>query len=331
VKKIITILLIVSLFLVSCGPSISDGPQVSEEPLIVANNFWPGKFWITIADEKGWFNEVGLNIQLVDVFDDYFGSIQGTLDGETHVNGVALYDLISLNAKGSNLVLIINADNAATSDALVVKKEIKTFSDLIGKKIAVSKGFYTEYMLQVALNRHGLNEQEIIFVYEFKDEAMGEAFKSGKIDGYLSWQPQINIALENGGHVLWDASDIPGISPNGQVVLRSLIEERPEDIQAYVNVWYRVNKWMQNNKDEGLQIISEEYGIPITDVKKLYESEKINTLIDNKVSFSYAAGFESLHGTARQINDFMKDHGITNKTLDSADFIDARFIRNVEE
>jgi len=37
-----------------------------------------------------------------------------------------------------------------------------------------------------------------------------------------------------------------------------------------------------------------------------------------------------LHGTAKRINDFMKEQGITDKTLDSTEFIDGRFIRELE-
>ena len=47
---------------------------------------------------------------------------------------------------------------------------------------------------------------------------------------------------------------------------------------------------------------------------------------DNQVAFSYAAGFESMHGTARRINAFMIASGMTTERLDSLDFLDARFV-----
>jgi NitT/TauT family transport system substrate-binding protein len=327
--KVLLIVLLFSLLIAACAPA-EEMPKTSGEVMKVATNYWPGKFWINIADKKGWFEEAGLNVKLVSTFDDYYGSIQDTADGKNDINGMSLFDVISFNAKGAEFVAIINTDNSASSDALVVRKDIQNFNGLRNKKIAVSEGFYTDYMLDVILEKNGVTEEDITKVDGIPDEEMADAFIAGKIDGFLSWQPQVSIAIKNGGQSLWDASLTPGISPNVHAVRKSFIRERPEDVQAYANVWHKTTEWMKNNLEESFQIISIEYGFPTEDVKELYESEVLPDLRDNKIAFSYAAGFESLHGTARQINDFMIKKGITDKQLDSTEFIDARFIRNAE-
>ncbi|MEH6530877.1 MAG: hypothetical protein V7735_05965, partial [Photobacterium frigidiphilum] len=56
---------------------------------------------------------------------------------------------------------------------------------------------------------------------------------------------------------------------------------------------------------------------------------RILDLRENLTSFSYGAGFESLHGAARQVNNFLIDQSTINKPLDSTEFIDARFIRTL--
>ena len=48
---------------------------------------------------------------------------------------------------------------------------------------------------------------------------------------------------------------------------------------------------------------------------------------DDELAFSFAAGFDSLHGAVRQINDFMIAKGITSEKLDSSHFLDGSFIR----
>jgi NitT/TauT family transport system substrate-binding protein len=111
----------------------------------------------------------------------------------------------------------------------------------------------------------------------------------------------------------------------------TFLQERPEDAQAFVNVWHQVTKFINENPDEAFGIVAERNNVPVEEVIDFANGVKIQDYRENKIAFSYAAGFESLHGTSRQINDFMKDKGITDKTLDSTEFIDARFIRNVEE
>ena len=112
---------------------------------------------------------------------------------------------------------------------------------------------------------------------------------------------------------------------------RSFIEERPGDVQAFVNVWHKTTEFIKENPGEALEIIAEIYDVPFEDVAAFAEGDKILDLRDNKVAFSYAAGFESLHGTAKQINDFMKNNDITDMTLDSIEFIDGQFIREVQD
>jgi NitT/TauT family transport system substrate-binding protein len=324
------LLISVAIFISGCGNNHAES-QASTEVIKIATNYWPGKFWIQIANEKGWFKEAGLNVEIVDVFNDYYGSIQDTIDGKTHINGVSMYDLVNYNSHGDHLVLIINTDNAGTSDGLVVKKKIKDFSQLRNKKIAVSEGFYTEYMLTIILEEHGLTLNDLIIVNNIKDEHMADEFISGSIDGFISWQPHTTRAITAGGHLLWTAEQNPGISPNGQVVLNSFLEENQVVLQTYVNVWHKTTEWMKVNEQQALEIISDIYGFTLKEVELFYHSEYIPDLYDNKLAFSYSAGFESLHGTARQINRFMRRNNITNNILDSTTFIDNRFIRKINQ
>ena len=132
------------------------------------------------------------------------------------------------------------------------------------------------------------------------------------------------------GRKLFDTSEIPGISPNGQTFHRSFIEERPEDVQVYVNVWHKTTQFIKENPKEAFGIIADIYKVTLGEVQAFAQVDKILYLRDNLTAFSYGAGFESLHGTARQINNFMIKEGMIDKQLDSTEFLDARFIRTLK-
>jgi NitT/TauT family transport system substrate-binding protein len=331
-KKVLQVssIVVVMLFLMmGCAP-MQNTPTTSGEVMKVAQYFWPGQFWIDIADSKGWFAEEGLNVELVDTNPNFYQSLQDTVDEKIDYNNFPLYDLVKFNAEGADMVVVINTDISFGADSIIAKKSIERVSDLKGKKIGIGEGTFTDYLLSVVLDRNGIAKDDVTIVEVSAENPA--PFIAGDIDAFVTWDPTRTEALEKGdGHVIWDTSQISGILPEGGAFHRSFINERPNDVQAYVNVWHRTTEFIKEYPEEAFQIIADIYDVPVEDVQAFTQDVKILDLRDNKVAFSYAAGFESLHGTARQINDFMKKNEITDKTLDSTKFLDARFIRGVEE
>lgn len=88
---------------------------------------------------------------------------------------------------------------------------------------------------------------------------------------------------------------------------------------------------MKENPKEAFGIIAKIYGQTPGEVQAFVQMDKILDLRDNSVSFSFGSGFESVHGTARRINNFLIETGVTDKQLDSTDFLDARFLRTIIE
>jgi NitT/TauT family transport system substrate-binding protein len=327
-KQKLTLIVMISILILGCVPA-EEVPKTSGEVIKVAKYYWPGQFWIVIADEKGFFEEAGLNVELVDSNEDWFGSLQNMVDGKIDVNQFTLYDLIDFNAKGVDLVSVINTDISNGADTIIAKSEIERVGDLKGKRIGLQKGTFSEYMLEVVLERNGLTKDDVTYVETKVEDIM--PLVNGEIDALVVFEPFASQAVEKtNGRKIFDTSQIPGLIPDVVAFHKSFIQERPEDVQAFVQVWYKTTEFIKDNPKDAFGIIAKNYDKTPDDVQAFADQVKILDLRDNKVTFSYAAGFESLHGTARQINDFMKDSGITDKNLDSTDFIDARFIRNVE-
>lgn len=327
VTGLLLTLIITGLAWWSPALNVEEGPKTTGLPLKVARYYWPGTYWVEIADKKGWFGEAGLNIELIDSNPDYWGSLQDTADGKIDVSNFTLFDLIHFNTGGSDLVLVINSDISTGSEAIVVRPDIATIADLKGKTIGVDTGTYLDYILDIVLARHGLMPGDVTKV-KVAGEKAAEEFEKGKLDAIVSWEPVVSEAIEQWhGRKLFDTSEIPGISPGGHTFRRSFIKERPGDVQAYVNVWHKTTQFLKENPSEAFGIIADIYGVTPGEVQAFARLAQILDLRENLTSFSYGAGFESLHGTARQENNFLITQGTTNKQLDSTEFIDATFIR----
>jgi NitT/TauT family transport system substrate-binding protein len=93
----------------------------------------------------------------------------------------------------------------------------------------------------------------------------------------------------------------------------------------------KTTEFIKTNPGEAFQIISDIYDVPVADVQAFTQDVKILDLKENHQAFLFSNEFESLHGSARKINNFMIEKGITDKHLDSTSFLDPRFIRGVED
>jgi NitT/TauT family transport system substrate-binding protein len=299
-------------------------------PMKVAHNLWPGQYWRTLADYKGWFKEAGLNVELISSQSNYFSSLQSMVDGHLDDNNFSLYDLIRYNLKGADLVMVAASDDSFGADAIVVKSKIKKISDLKGKRIGVSKNTYLEFILSVVLNRHSvlLTDVELI---DLPGEKMASEFIRGNLDAIVTWGNFITQAIEQGqGHMIFNTSEINGLSPAGIVFHRSFIRKRADDVQAYVNVWHKTTQFIKRHPQEAFRIIAKIYNRTPKEIVDYTKIDKILDLRDNITSFTYAAGFESLYGTAHKINTFMIQNGTADKLLHTTEYIDDRFIRVVK-
>ncbi|MCW8331377.1 ABC transporter substrate-binding protein [Photobacterium sp. SDRW27] len=324
---VLLVLIIASFAWWPSDSKVEEGTKAIGVPLTVARYYWPGTYWVEIADKKGWFKEAGLNIELIDSNPDYWKSLQDTVDGKIDVSNFTLFDLMRFNAGGADLVMVMNSDNSTGSEAIVVGPAIATLADLKGKSIGVDTGTYLEYILDVVLRRYGLMPSDVSKI-KLAGEMAAEEFEKGKLDAIVTWEPVASEAIEKrNGRKLFDTSAIPGISPGGHTFRRSFIKERPADVQAYINVWHKTTQYIKDSPDEAFGIIAEIYNVTPAEAKAFARLARILDTRENLTSFSYGAGFESLHGTARQINKFLIAQGVTNEQLDSMEFIDATFIR----
>jgi NitT/TauT family transport system substrate-binding protein len=330
---ILGLLLLVGISLAGCDPESNSSSKTAttDLPMRVGTAYWPGQFWVDIAHRKGWFKEAGLNVEVVDTRADYFGSLTDMVAGKLDEQSFALFDLMNFNLAGSDLVMVINADNSNGAEAILANANIQSLKDLRGKHVGVSKGSYLEYILSVVLDREGIDKADVN-LFDIQSENAVVEINKESVDAIITYEPFVAEALSQSGiRKLFDSAEIPGISPNGPVFHRKFIDERPGDVQAFVNTWHKTTLYMKSNPRDALAIIAEIYDQTPGDVQAFMQTDKVLDLRENNVAYSFGSGFESLHGVARKINDFLIEDGATDKQMDSTDFIDARFLRTLTE
>lgn len=325
-SALVAFTLVVSAFLGSCSPSLKLIPST---PIRIASYEWPGSFWIDIAWKKGWFAEAGLNVERIDVDTRYFPSLEKVASGQIDAMGFTQYDLVRLVASGNDLVGVAAIDYSDGAEALVAKPEIHDLRDLKGKRLALHRGTYLEYLLSVVAEREGLNLADVTLL-DLSSEVTTAEFIAGKVDAIFVWEPYASQARAAGGHNLFSTADFPGLTYSVLTFRRDFLQAHPKEVAKLMEVWHRGESYVHEHPEQSCALVSELTNNPLPEVSDLLRTVRVLDVADNGRAFSYAAGFDSLHGSWRRMNDFMLERGLVDRRVDSSSHLDSSFIRQLE-
>lgn len=317
---------IVALLLAACGREAAP-PAPARPPLNLATLYWPGAFWVDLAREKGWFREAGIEANFIDTNADYVGSLDAVVSGRLDTQDFTLFDLVSHRSRGADLVMIVCTNQSAGADGIVARAGIERLADLRGRRIGIPKDSYSDYICTTLLQRERIAGSDVTRV-DVQGEKAPAALAGGQVDAVITWEPFLSEAAKlAGARRIWDSSQLPGISPAGLTVRRTLLEERPAEVQALVRVWARATDFLLQHPDEACAIIARVNRKTPAEVRALLRQDKILDRRAALTAISYAAGFDSFHGSARVMNDFLLKQNLTTQRLDSSEFLDPRFLK----
>ncbi|MEJ0071632.1 MAG: aliphatic sulfonate ABC transporter substrate-binding protein [Pseudomonadota bacterium] len=100
-------------------------------------------------------------------------------------------------AAGAPLLYVAVEPPAPAGEAILVPKDspIRTVADLKGKRVALNKGSNVHYLLIQALDKAGLQPNDIRSVYLAPADARA-AFERGSVDAWVIWDPFLAAAQD---------------------------------------------------------------------------------------------------------------------------------------
>jgi NitT/TauT family transport system substrate-binding protein len=240
------------------------------EPLKIRYSIWVGYGPLFIAKEKGFFKEEKVDVELVNVEDPkegFFAMAAGRLHGV-----VSTIDTMVLYLKtGKEFQYVLALDDSAGGDGIVARKEIKSITDLRGKKVAMNEGSVSQFFLNVLLKEAGLSQKDLNVV-NMKQGDAGAAFVAEKVDAAVTWEPWLSKGkAAPHGHILVDSSKTPGLITDVLIFRRDVIEKRPREIQGIVNAWNKAVAYWEKNQTEANEIMAKGVGDWLKDPKVFAE------------------------------------------------------------
>lgn len=323
-RRLLAALGISPWLLAACGREPAQAP--AGPPLRVGAYYWPGNFWIDIAHKQGWFGEAGLNVESVNTNADYFASFDDLAAGRLDVVGMTFFDLLLQRARGRPLLGFLACDIAAGAEALIARPGIAGVKDLKGKRVGLPEDTYIEFMWTIVAARAGLAPGAVTQVNIVAEKA-DEELKAGRVDAVFTWEPVAGAALAAvRGKKLFDSAELPGIAWSVYAAREETLRSRAADVHKFLAVWQRSGAFLRNRPEEAHAIVAAVNRKTPAEVAAFARLNRVLDLNENRAAFSFASGFDSLHGAARMMIDFQLRHGLVDKQIDTTELLDPRFV-----
>lgn len=280
---------------------------------------WVGFAPFYIAEEKGYFQEEGLEVKLSSSDNQATrraaltsGKIQAMIDTlDSLANGLPA----GLPAK-----CVIKIDDSFGGDGLVVMKNIESFVDLKGKTVAYQHGLPPQFFFLYLLKRNGLSSKDVQSVdMEASDAAA--AFIAKKVDAAVTWEPWLTQAgASEHGKILVTSKDAPGLISDILVVRPDVLENQTEDVRKVLRAWFKALDFLKSNPDEAAAIMGKQLGLPAEEVQGMLMGLKFATYEDNQEYFGVDNGINKFDNLIKEAIAIWIDEGSVPEAALDKDF-----------
>lgn len=216
-------------------------------PLRLAMDLWAGYFPALLADELGYARERGLALQI---------SLPGNTDrmmadfaaGQYELVAVALADLVNLTRGAQEVQVLIQSDESAGGDQLLSRKDFRR--DAPRLVVGTNLGGFGEIFVREFLQRQGIAAARVVWVNVDAADVPG-ALARREIDLGHCWDPYAAAAVAAGAVRRFSSAETPGLIPDVVATRRAVLEQRADDIRAFVAAWFQALAWWQAHPAEG--------------------------------------------------------------------------------
>lgn len=226
-------------------------------------NPWVGYEYLYLAEHKGFLDEEGLNVELLE-----YGSLEdvkvsfelGQTDGITST----VAEVIQANADGKRtLQSVLVADFSNGADVILAKSPIGSVKQLHGKKIAVERASLGIFILARALEKSGLTLDDVQPL-AFDQPGMLSAMADGSIDAAVTYPPYaIEMTRQGNVHRIFDSSALPGEILDVISLDSALLAQRPHLAAAFARAWTKALAYAEQHPQDAYTIMSQRQGISV--------------------------------------------------------------------
>jgi NitT/TauT family transport system substrate-binding protein len=212
-------------------------------------------FPLWLADRKGFYADEGLNMQFVQMTPT--NAVAGMLAGEVDYS-FGLSAVGAAVAQHAAPLRVVIAILVRPQHRFMVRPEIRTHADLIGKTVAINQHLdLTDWETRVVLQRNGVAPESVTLLPLPSSPSRLAGLDSGQIAGAILASPFDLRAEAQGHHELGRLSREIEIAQGGLATTLRTIEERPEMVRRVIRASLRGLEYVRTHRDESVAAVQE--------------------------------------------------------------------------
>lgn len=207
-----------------------------------------------IAQDRGFFNEDGLNVQFKD-YESGLSALEALMKGEVEMAVAADFAFVNKSFERDDLRIVASIGTAGSEEIIARRdRNIEHVQDLKNKRIGVSLNTSAEFTLIRFLLFNQMNPEEVTLV-DLGPVRLVEAIAAGEVDAVITWDIWAYEARKRLGEsaVNWPAR----IGQNLYwlvITTRRLIEQKPMVVERFLRSMVRAEELAYANEAEARAI-----------------------------------------------------------------------------
>ena len=234
-KKISILLLIISLFLASISIVGECAPE-EKVPIGMAVEFMDHAACAYISQDKGWFEEEGINFTSYESYVTGMALASALARGDIQVAYMCLVPAINVYANAKVPIKIVAETHKYGYGLVVNPEKIKSVKDLEKPGIrigCVSEGGAVDVLLHKTIDKYNLDEKKILNnIQRMNPPKQVLAIKIGQLDAAFLPEQWATMAEDFGFKMLLMSQEVwPEMQGSVLVVKDELIRDNPEVVK----------------------------------------------------------------------------------------------------
>jgi NitT/TauT family transport system substrate-binding protein len=330
-KKLLVLFLIGLVAIIPIGGCA----QKEKTPIGMAVEFNAHSACAYISQDKGWFEQEGLNLSAYESYATGMALASALARGDIEVAYICLVPAINAYANAGVPIRIVAGTHKYGYGLVVNPDKIKTVADLEKPGIrlgCIREGGAVDVLMHKAIDKYNLDEGKILADVQRMDPSKQVlAIKMGQLDAAFLPEHWATLAEEFGFSTLLTSQDIwPEMQGSVLVVKEDLINNHPEVVRKLVKVSQRATDWANEHPDEAAEIMARQ--LQITEGKILSDApEGISELeitpellLKSMSRLEYTTDIDPKEVQATI--DYIAGLGYIKSSFSAADILDLRFL-----
>lgn len=282
------------------------GCEYQRQPIRLGTNLWPGYEPLYLAREIGRLDTE--KIRLVG-YPSATEVISAFRNRAIEAASLTLDEALQLVDDGLPIKVILVHDVSHGADVILARPDIRQFSDLAGRTVAVESTALGAYVITRALQKHklGIDAVQIKHLDVNQHEA---AYRAGEVDAMVTFEPFNTRLKELGAREIFTSREIPGEIIDVLVVHEDIYKTRMPDLRHLTQSWFAGLEYLAAEPQKAAKIMSRRLKLSEQEVLASYEGMELPSHAQNMAML--LEGDELL----RELASIMSEHRLLRHELE---------------